>query len=330
MAVSVNTVYQTVLYILNKEQRGYITPAEFNSLATQVQDEIFQAYFPNGNQVNRLNQNNTQNDTEFFNMFKDISYKLYPFEKEIQFTYNSSQNCYYNNTNSTIFKIGDVITKYAGQPQNESITQLVSKKDFDKITRSKLTAPTKQYPIFRTTSSDLLEALITINSGGSGYVDGSSQGTTGGTGTGFTVTVTAPAGVVTSVVVTDYGSGYSAGDVLAINGGTIPAQITITPVNKLALKISPSPSNIDDTVSVNCILKPTSPVWGFTIGNVGQYVFTTVGNIGSTSVDFELDISEQTNLIINILKYCGIIISDPLIVQAAAQEAQAVEVNEKS
>ncbi len=53
MAVSVNTVYQTVLYILNKEQRGYITPAEFNSLAEQVQDEIFNSYFPDGNQQNR-------------------------------------------------------------------------------------------------------------------------------------------------------------------------------------------------------------------------------------------------------------------------------------
>ena len=80
MAVNINTVYQTVLYILNKEQRGYITPAEFNSLATQVQDEIFQSYFPDGNQVNRQNQNNTQNDTEFFNIFKNIDYKLYPFE----------------------------------------------------------------------------------------------------------------------------------------------------------------------------------------------------------------------------------------------------------
>ena len=82
MAINVNTVYNTVLSILNKEQRGYITPAEFNSLAAQVQDEIFQSYFPDGNQVNRLNQNNSQNDTEFFNIFKDISYKLYPFEKE--------------------------------------------------------------------------------------------------------------------------------------------------------------------------------------------------------------------------------------------------------
>ena len=37
MAVSVNTVYTTVLYILNKEQRGYVTPAEFNSIADLVQ-----------------------------------------------------------------------------------------------------------------------------------------------------------------------------------------------------------------------------------------------------------------------------------------------------
>ena len=79
MAVNINTVYQTVLYVLNKEQRGYVTPAEFNSLAVQVQNEIFESYFPDGNQVNRANQNNTQNNTEFFNIFNDISKKLKPF-----------------------------------------------------------------------------------------------------------------------------------------------------------------------------------------------------------------------------------------------------------
>jgi len=330
MAVSVNTVYQTVLYILNKEQRGYITPAEFNSLAAQVQDEIFQSYFPDGNQVNRLNQNNTQNDTEFFNMFKDISYKLHPFERELIFTYNSPNECFYNNTGSTLFKIGDVVTTYSGQPQYSSVTQLVSKKDFDKITRSKLTSPTKQYPIFRTTSSNNLTADISLNSGGTGYVNGSTHGTTGGTGTGFNVTVTAPAGIITSITVNDYGSGYSAGDILTINGGTTSGLITITPLNKLALKISPNPSSVLDAVSVNCILRPTNPFWGFTTGSVGQYIFTSVGATSSSSVDFELDTSEQTNLIIGILKYCGIIVKDPLVIQAASQEAQAVEANEKS
>ncbi len=45
MAINVNTVYQTVLSILNKEQRGYLTPAEFNKVGAQVQLEIFEKYF---------------------------------------------------------------------------------------------------------------------------------------------------------------------------------------------------------------------------------------------------------------------------------------------
>ena len=44
MAVNVNVVYQTVLLILNKEQRGYITPQEFNDIGSQVQLEIFEKY----------------------------------------------------------------------------------------------------------------------------------------------------------------------------------------------------------------------------------------------------------------------------------------------
>ena len=48
--ISVNTVYTTVLSILNKEQRGYITPYEFNNLANQVQLEVFESYFENLNQ----------------------------------------------------------------------------------------------------------------------------------------------------------------------------------------------------------------------------------------------------------------------------------------
>jgi len=45
MAINVNTVYQTVLLILNKEQRGYMTPDEFNKVSQQVQLEIFEKYF---------------------------------------------------------------------------------------------------------------------------------------------------------------------------------------------------------------------------------------------------------------------------------------------
>ena len=45
MAVSIDTVYQRVLALANKEQRGYITPQEFNLFANQAQMEILNQYF---------------------------------------------------------------------------------------------------------------------------------------------------------------------------------------------------------------------------------------------------------------------------------------------
>ena len=43
--VNIDTVYQKVLALCNKEQRGYMTPQEFNLLADKAQNEIFDSYF---------------------------------------------------------------------------------------------------------------------------------------------------------------------------------------------------------------------------------------------------------------------------------------------
>ena len=45
MAVNIDNVYQKVLALANKEQRGYITPQEFNLFADKAQNEIFDNYF---------------------------------------------------------------------------------------------------------------------------------------------------------------------------------------------------------------------------------------------------------------------------------------------
>ena len=54
MPVSVDTVYQRVLALTNKEQRGYVTPQEFNLLANQAQLKIFESYFYLKNQRQRI------------------------------------------------------------------------------------------------------------------------------------------------------------------------------------------------------------------------------------------------------------------------------------
>ena len=54
MAINIDTVYQRVLAMSNKEQRGYITPLEFGLLANQAQLDIFNQYFYDIGQIKRL------------------------------------------------------------------------------------------------------------------------------------------------------------------------------------------------------------------------------------------------------------------------------------
>ena len=51
--VNIDTVYQRVLALANKEQRGYITPQDFNLFANQAQMEIFEQYFYDEEQFER-------------------------------------------------------------------------------------------------------------------------------------------------------------------------------------------------------------------------------------------------------------------------------------
>ena len=77
MAINVDTVYKTVLLILNQQQRGYMTPDEFNKVATQVQLNIFEKYEDDLNQQYRM----PQNDTEYANRVKNIEDNLQFFQR---------------------------------------------------------------------------------------------------------------------------------------------------------------------------------------------------------------------------------------------------------
>tara|TARA_B100001248_G_scaffold109609_1_gene81756 strand:+ start:77 stop:829 length:753 start_codon:yes stop_codon:yes gene_type:complete len=75
--VNIDTVYQRVLAIANKEQRGYITPQEFNLLANQAQMEVFEQYFYDKDQFRRK----PGNDTTHADMIDLLKEKIDIFEK---------------------------------------------------------------------------------------------------------------------------------------------------------------------------------------------------------------------------------------------------------
>jgi hypothetical protein len=75
--VNIDTVYQRVLAIANKEQRGYITPLEFNLLANQTQLSVFEQYFYDKNQRERI----PGNDTDYSDVSSILNEKISFFER---------------------------------------------------------------------------------------------------------------------------------------------------------------------------------------------------------------------------------------------------------
>ena len=73
--VVIDTVYQKVLAVANKEQRGYITPLEFNLLANQAQMDVFEQYFYELDQAKRK----PSETTTFSDMIELINHKLMDF-----------------------------------------------------------------------------------------------------------------------------------------------------------------------------------------------------------------------------------------------------------
>lgn len=244
MAINVNQAYTTVLSILNKEQRGYLTPYEFNKIATQVQLEVFESYFENLNQ--QLRQ--PENSSEYANRVKLLREKINQFETSGSLT--------------TVLGAGDLTTlvdpvyrlgtlEYTNGNELPVTIQKTTRHDFNLVNRSKLTAPSLDWPIF--------------------YIEGSN------------VQIAPP--INTTV------------------GPLPPAQV----------------------VTVEFVKKPVDVVWAYTIGAVGQYVYDSIN-----SIDFEIDNVDQSEVILKILTYAGVVIRDQEITQIAAGLSGAQDQLEQS
>jgi hypothetical protein len=147
MAVNIDTVYQRVLAIANKEQRGYITPQEFNLFANQAQMDIFEQYFYDLDQFDKM----PGNDTTYGDMVSILQEKIDIFEKYRQDlagltaagigtfpTHYRMGEVYYNNTT-----LGADIN-HSGWVEIEKINQ----NEAHHILNSPLTQPGLARPIY--------------------------------------------------------------------------------------------------------------------------------------------------------------------------------------
>ena len=122
-----------MLAIANKEQRGYITPQEFNLFADQVQMDIFEQYFYDINQFNRI----PGNDTEYADMLTLLEEKIAIFKNIKLLEYESP---YYKKPQE-LYRLGTLETGYGEIEQ-------VTHKEYLNIKLSPLAKPTLKRAIY--------------------------------------------------------------------------------------------------------------------------------------------------------------------------------------
>ena len=297
MAVNVDIVYKTVLLILNKEQRGNLSPDEFNKVATQVQLEIFESYFDTLNQQLRR----PDNDTEYADRIKNVDQDISIFKE------------YGNTTYVAPGKYFTLPTTSGASAATQSFTG---------------NGTTISFPFTSITSSQLASSVISVTING--------VVTTAYTISGANIIFnTVPANNAAIVVTATPEDFYRLGTViykdsteaqlvqrnelLYINTTPLVAPTTTYPIylyenNKLYVY----PQTITSDVTVSYLRKPLDVIWNFTIPSGQNYYQYNPTN----SVDFELSKTEQTNIILKILLYSGVVIRDPQIINVAAQQVQ--------
>ena len=246
MAVSVDTVYQRVLAILNKEQRGYVTPQEFNLFANQAQLDIFEQYFYDINQYGRV----PGNDTAFSDMLNILNDKINLFETNAAMTYNAS---FYWQTPANLYRLGTIV--YANTVTSKSLyptpntvvntttlveAERINYNEYLMINQSEYLKPTNSRPVF--------------------------------------------------VASTD---GY---------------------------KVYGAAGELITGVTCTYLKNPTEAAWGY------QMVYGEALYDATTSVDFELHDSEETELVVKILAFAGLVVQDVQMYQIAnGMEMQTVQ-----
>ena len=355
MAINVDTVYKTVLLILNSEQRGYMTPDEFNRIGSQVQRQIFEAYFEDLNQQLRV----PQSDMEYSDRVAITDEKIAEFKTENDQTVAEKTIGGTNpfTTPSELYRLGSIT--YEPNTATYKEMQRVGRAEIYNIRKAPLTAPTKNYPIYLYEDNKALVYPDTIvnplhvkmqyvkkpTDVRWGYYSGSLGQLIHDTTVYGPNLLNVGNGTLTSSANTTGLTATNTTSPIALTQGTASTgNFALTPVSApggTGLEISVSVSSNVFTVNItsagtgyvvdDVLTIPTTAIPGLS----GQIVITLTAanfNSGSTfgTTNFELHNSERTELVLKMLLYQGVVIRDPQIVQVAASRVQQEEVNEKS
>jgi len=284
-----------------------MTPDEFNKIATQVQLEIFENYFENLNQQLRIQDN----DSEYADRIKNLDEQIAVFKTTGNCTYQGNGEWQLPTSSGSTIYTEPVFQTVIGQ-SNYTLTQLTQAQIQNGLLKVYFNGVLQNPSAYSTANNTLTLASIPT--------------------TIFNVLVTVTANDFYRLGTVIYNDEIEVqreqrNNLLYINQSPLTK-----PTKKYPLyvyeeeKILVYPNDITTGISVTYVRKPKDVIWNFS-ASAPYYTYTYNPN---TSQQFELMVSEQTNVITRILLYSGVVIKDPQIIQLAAAQVQTEDINSKS
>ena len=178
MAINVDKVYKVVLYILNKEQRGFLTPVQFNGLARQAQLDLFEKSFYDYNRA-VIKGDRIGFSSEYGDIAANIQEKIDIFAKQATLTFTSGVASEPNDLYRTVLLVTNGDTE----------VEQVKKTELAYLNSSKLTAPSTSYPVYYAEGENIKIFPTTITSAVIDYIKKPADPVWGFTGGGVSAYV---------------------------------------------------------------------------------------------------------------------------------------------
>jgi hypothetical protein len=312
MAISVDTIYQRVLALANKEQRGYITPQEFNLLANQAQMSIFEGYFYSKNLKEREEDKRSIEVSET-DISELIDRKLGPFQsyEAVASGHTFPATVTVDSTAYDVFQTGTVLL-------GDEPCQKVSMFEAQRFRKSKrhMAVTDNQAPFYtdnRISGRDIIVYAGGVNGSDDNEEPGVFTDATCGYNNDPTITHDANALIVVG---------------LGVSGTGIPTGATVASINSTTsfeLSAATTGGSVADgtltfsDITVECFRVPKTVAWGYVVVN-GKALYN---NTPAVSQDFEMHKAEEDTLVTKILELAGIVINKPGLVQLATNKEAA-------
>ena len=136
-----------------------------------------------------------------------------------------------------------------------------------------------------------IPTAITVTNQGTGYTTATGVTTTGGTGTGLKLNITASGGLITNATINTAGTGYKVNDGITVDGGNDDAIIRISAIYTIPTDYNNLLVNYIKQMLIHWAMVEYLPFAAYTIANKGVYKHNSENatNVEKVEIDFLIE-----------------------------------------